>query len=380
MTVRPRMSAQEIGFFADPLKDWANDDLLIKDEARGHFRRHEPDAFQLLDWPELRKSFLKCEETAQRMKKRAQQQGVLAVCLMTAGLLMTAFAQALTGANVIDPFWAGLSASSLIIAGAYLAFEHFVRGKAKNSWLAARFKAERTRQLYFQFLIQHIDLACQAMGDGTALENYKTLRARKLSEFETIFMASVRPAMEHLRQDSANADPWIDPAWRVAPSVVGLGPAFDDLCRILQNQRFGIQRRYTQLNLEHSIQSPQWRAKITTGLADCLTLLLPVTALLICIALFAGYGSADRLLVWLVAIQAGSAAIVASLRVFDEGMRWGDDARRYFWYLAETEETERKFLSAGPQGKLEALREMERVSYEELRWFLQTQERSRFLI
>ena len=57
--------------FQDPLEGWTNDDLLLDDKEREHFRRRHPRLASIFDWPELRQAFKVHERPAKETRKGA---------------------------------------------------------------------------------------------------------------------------------------------------------------------------------------------------------------------------------------------------------------------------------------------------------------------
>lgn len=373
-------SDNALGFLADPLSNWPNDDLLLDERTREYFLKHHAAAFPILDWPRLRDLFNRHEDLANSYRDRSRRSGMIAVAATTVGLLITAFSPVLNAVLPSFDWLIGISATLFIVIGSGLALEYLIRGNMKYRWLANRLWTERTRQFYFQYLIQNLDVAAKAMNDPEALTALVRDRDSKLAEYKKITMASIREVMDRLSKDRAARDPWLVDAWRSPPALPATSENLSELLHILQRQRFGIQKRYVGHKLAQTVNSPAWRASVTAIVSNVLTLVLPLTALAIAFCILFGHSSNDPLLLGLVAVQAAAAAIVAGIRAFDVGFRWSDDGNRYGWYLARTEELERTFLAEGVEGKIEALRQMERASYEELRLFLQAQNSAHFLI
>ena len=72
--------------------------------------------------------------------------------------------------------------------------------------------------------------------------------------------------------------------------------------------------------------------------------------------------------------------MILGLRVLDEGLQLKSETERYVWYLAAVEALERRYDAATPLGRVAILRDMERLSYQELRWFTVSFDEARFVM
>ena len=63
-----------------------------------------------------------------------------------------------------------------------------------------------------------------------------------------------------------------------------------------------------------------------------------------------------------------------------KGCNWRADTERYEWYLAALRALDARFTQSEPGGQIEALRELEHLSYQEMRRFIVAHKRARFLL
>jgi hypothetical protein len=82
---------------------------------------------------------------------------------------------------------------------------------------------------------------------------------------------------------------------------------------------------------------------------------------------------------WALALAGVFSAGVIALRVLDQGLQLTAEAERYQWYHAAVEALEARFLRAHPRRKIDLLREMEHLAYQEMRRFVVSFEGSRFV-
>lgn len=368
------------GALDDPFAGWPNGDLLVGDDERKFFARHHRRAMVLFDWAELRARFAEHDPEAARFRTRSRRSGVAAVaCGAASLLLMSALPFAGTSADLI-----GALAALLSIASGLLGYTGVLSGRAKMRWLNHRFWTERMRQLHFQIIANNLPLAVAAMSDADARRRWRRLRAGELDRFAHLVMAPFAETLERMRDDLADDRPWLNDAW-AAPAPVPApadGPPGDaaELFEILRRHRFGIQRRYASLKLAPGLYSPRSRARMARAASDALTVLILLFAAGLGGLLAAGESLGSTAGMLLVAASGACSAIVVALRAIDEGMQLRSETERLEWYRAAVEALERRYVSADAAQKVEILRDMERLSYQELRWFTVSFCNARFIM
>ena len=187
--------------FADPLESWANDDILLDRPARDRLAAEHPRALRVLDWPELRMLFANYEAPATEEANSGRRLG------------------------------------RMIVA----AWRRQVAPRTSRA-LGSRFWTERARGLYFQVLINNLDLAVRAMTDDRAFQTWKRTRADALQA-----LPLARDLPERIRdlvKDVTDQDVWIVPAWATPPPLPPASPELDTLLGRLRAQRFDVQIAY----------------------------------------------------------------------------------------------------------------------------------------
>lgn len=367
-------------FFSGPLDDWPNDDLLFDATQRDFLYRHHPKAAPIFDWQELRDLFSEHDPPAARFRSRSRCSGVFAVVLGSLSLGLTAV---VGGGLFASGSWSqrslGAAAALLALISATVAISGVMRGGHKERWLSHRFWTERMRQLQFQLIGNNLPLAVRAIEGPEGLAEWRAHRARTLDSFVHRFMIPVETSLDRMRRDVAEDQPWLDPLWVMWPDVGEEGSAaLAELFEVLKYQRFGIQRRYSELKLRPGFHSPRSRSAALRLGADLMTglaLLLSATAGI----LFLVAPAAPQLAAILIA-GGVLAALILGLRVLDEGLQLKSETDRYVWYLAAVEALERRYDAATAKGKVEILRDMERLSYQELRSFTTSFDEARFVM
>lgn len=380
----PRSNPVAGGFLDDPLKGWGNDDLLLTDEQRNFVAQRYPAAFRVLDWPELRTAFEQADKRANASRRSTRAAGVYLVLMAYLGLALAAASAILPNIRMfmlqLDVAAATLGAL-LTVCASLLGLRVALAGSRKKNWVANRFWTERLRQLYFQFLINNFDLASEAMRADDRLAEYRRIRHRDLTAMLDELERATPLAIEQMSADLAEASPWLRRQW-VEESDVGpaKSPEADALFDALERQRIGVQVRYVETKMMKGVSSPEWRAtvirwwsNVLTGVVLLLTVLVGVSAVVLNSAV------APPVLLLLFASTCVSGLVVA-LRALDEGLQITADFDRYAWYRVAVLSIKRQFEDAqGRRSKLLLLRELERISYQELRRFLMSVVAARFV-
>jgi hypothetical protein len=364
------------GFFDDPIAGWGNDDLLLRPETRDEFARKMPEEFRVFDWPELRTLFEEHDHLANAARRDTRRGGVFAIGVGFAGIVVTALASLV--ANNIALALAG----SLLVVGAGLVGFHFLlTGKRRLVWITNRYWTERIRQFYFQFIINNAELAAQAMVDDQALALYVALRRETFRTFVDEHADHSPLSMERMKADVAEISPWLHPDWENRPPPAKQTLSLDRMLVVLAKQRLRIQDDYVTRKLLKSYKSPEWRLGVVMVLSDILTVLTLLLTASIGV-IFALSGGDDTIAIKsMLALNAIFGGGVLALRALESGLQLAADTDRYSWYLASTKSLiDRYKQRLGADDRIELLRQMEHLSYQELRRFTISSLASRYLI
>lgn len=361
--------------FHSPLKGWPNDDLLLTEEARDAVREQHPEAIEVLDWPELRALFALHDEAANGQSRSDRRLGVTSVVCGVLGLVAAAVAP-LTGEYERV---AGLVAFGFTLVGFLLAAVHWLGAKSKSLWLGHRLMTERARALYFQLLINDLDLASRAMHDEEALGTLRQRRAAAIQKIENT--KAVPQIIRRIRDDITDSDFWIDASWAApASGKTQPSPQTDVLLSFLRDQRLGIQLAYTERKLGDSLFSSRRSLEVLRSVGDLLTFAAVGAGASVAILLLCGLGTASTPVRICLALAATASALVLGVRAISEGLGLAPDTARYEWYHAAVSRATDDFDRSDQAGKIVALRTMEGLVYREMRGFLAEHWRSRFLM
>lgn len=369
-----------LGPLEDPIADWPNDDLLLKQESRDRVARDHPSLLKVLDWPELRAEFESHDTPANEARVKCRRFGLLAVGCAAAGMVMAALAPVLAAPDVLPGSLVGFLAAGLTILGTGLGLAHWIGARHRSEWLIERFWTERLRQFHFQFLVNNFDLAVNATGNDPSLKKFQRLRTDALERLIEDRFRDVPALIKALQQDDAELSPWLDETWPNVTSEISGEDREQMLLRTLQKLRIGVQEEYAKKKLDDNVHSPKVLASLIRNLCDVLTLVAMVFAFLTGAFLVAGH-ELDTVAVQLsLGLGAVASFLVLALRVLDDGLHLKSDAERYGWYLSSLRALNLRFEQSGPGEKLGVLRELEHLSYQEMRRFFVAQMNARFLL
>jgi hypothetical protein len=377
------------GPFDDPLRNWPNSDLLMAEEDRAFFARHYPIYAPIFDWPELRTLFASYNGIAARARKHSRRYGVIAIFFGFLGLSMGA-----TG-PLVEELAAGQATPELrsravlggiaaifAIASMLIGYTQVLRGKDKAQWLTNRFWTERIRQFHFQLIINHLPKVVAAVKSDQDLQEWLVFRARQLDTFKHDYLRGVEDKIHHLSEDEAEDGPWIFEEWDSTNDLPPASPELDALFALLERQRFGIQRRYIERRLVSGWHSPETRAEWVSKLSDALTAALLVATVAVGIGSIEAFvkGSNPHYRIIVAFVAAIFSSSVVAMRALKEGLLFGADAERYRWYSAAVRTLYNRFEHADRQQKVNLLRELEHVSYQEMRRFILSAKQARFVM
>lgn len=382
-----RIPARLHRYFPTPLADWDNDDLLLTSHAQQTVQAAYPAAFRVLDWPELREAFSKHDKRANAEKKKINHHGMWGALLTTLGASLIAFAPLVPAGwpqkSVVIP------GCALVVLGGLIGLSHLYLHDARNGWLIERIWTERLRQFYFQYILQHFSEALAAMEDDAKQGAYYAARQSLLEAFQEKLQVKLsagrkRSAINKIANDDQDADLWGQASWCHEPSVGGMSEteSLSELMECLHYRRIEIQGIYAENNLIRGANSPGGMAAVAETLSDLLIAVFVIALFFAGIAVLRhpapGTPSLEDVLI---AVSGIAAAWSLFFRLLDQGMGYSLDAERYELYVSQLAVAKQRFEDSDSNvlGKILALRQVEVHAYREMRQFLRTHIRSRFI-
>jgi hypothetical protein len=373
----------------DPFKYWPNSDLLIDEEDRAFFARRYPAFASIFDWPELRSLFATYDTAAASARKHSRRAGVFAIA---SGFLSLSVAATVPLADEITKS-SGMSqlrtqamlggvAAAFAVVSILIGYTQVLKGEGKARWLTNRFWSERIRQFHFQLIVNNLPTLIAAIKDKSDLRRWLDFRARELDQFKHDYLRGVEDKIHHLDVDEAEDRPWLSAEWEHPGPAPPASTEFDELLKLLEQQRFGIQQRYAERKLINGWHSPESRAQWVLKLSDALTAVLLLATITVgigsIIAFVVGANPIFHLVAGLVA--ALSSCSIVAMRALKEGLLFSADAERYKWYLAAVRNLYRRYEHADRPQRVSLLRELEHVAYQEMRRFILSGSQARFVM
>jgi hypothetical protein len=368
-----------MGMFSNALHNWPNDDILLTQEGRDALSRVDSRALELLDWPELRELFKTHDVIASNARSSNCRSGLTALAFAGVGLIIASISS--LGATQIWEMYIRLVAEIFLLTGFIYGIWHLTKGRQRATWLLNRLWTERLRQLYFQQLINGINLFASGLSDVSAQAEFVENRRHALALLLQDSMKDPVYAIDQICVDFAEIEPWINHTWSKVPLVDDNSESIARALEIVGRQRIGIQLKYTRSKLRLGLHSPVLRSRIVRFLMNvlsiCVVILGIITGLLVVFKSISDHSSIKLV----IALASICGALVIILRSLDEGLRITPDAERYAWYLASVEALHARFYATTRSTeRINILRELEHLSYQEMRRFLATHRDSRFLI
>lgn len=360
-----------------------NDDLLLAQEDRDLAARKYPAIYHVLDHPELRHLFSKYDGPANRAKRRARKAGLWAIGLVWVALVIASSEHLLAHTEWVARTFAAISAVCGLI-GVVIGGTGILFAAKKQEWLHKRLMTESIRQFQFQtFVFRWPEILRSLIGEEARAA---FLLERKLwfDEFHARFHGKLDEQFTCTLEDETQKGGWLHGTGG-GRSESSEDPRLDSLFQAYRELRIMHQIGYAnhQLRDDRRIFSsaPRRQAAIFSGVGF-------ICVILVCaihVGVLAGAltwsslwkdhaGIASLIIIWI-------AIAALAVRAIQEGLQPEREVERYQQYRSSVSFILERFDgAASPLEKLDIMREMERLVFDEMRNFLITGNRSRFLL
>lgn len=356
----------------DPLKNWPNSDLLIDDEERQKFYDEFPSLAPIFDFETLRLRFEKDDRIAKSLKGGTQFRGVAILSVSALGVILLSIS-----GFIDEPLVARIMtviALLLTLAGgvAGILIKLF-EGDKRERWMQYRCTLERMRQFQFQFIINNWNLAVDGMSDPVRLNTYKDKREKTFASV----MNDIDNSADYVKRsidDVSNSKVWHLEEWKEFGNGPVQNEASEDLSIALQRFRVAIQLKYSSENLKPDANSVAANAETFKNLKRILYVIT-----LIC-SFFGLLSLAAPQLPFIVfgigMVLSGTSALL--LQALQLGLRSEEDVDRYESYHAQISNISSSFVTMDTLTRYALLRQLEAVTYEEMRSFLKVHTSANF--
>lgn len=358
-----------------------NTDLLRDEADREEARREFPDIFFALDNPLLRETFAPYDERALAAKTRSRRWGVFAVLLATLALLIAGGEILFHG---LPKFQIRLIAAIGGVAGIVSVligvFGIMFRAR-KMRWLADRLATERMRQFHFQSIVFGAKDILAGAKDAAAAAAFVRARDENFSAFRRDYIDHVDEKLHEVVHHDHDDEGLIFDA-PPAP-VRDDDPHLQQLLRAYVLFRFDRQISYCDLILREGEglwrHAPSQQAKILGAIAMVCVLGILVLHGLVFVGAIAGVAWMKGPLIHVFAIWA--AIVALSARTFEEGFQPEREIERMRQYRLSLKRVYARFNAAPTsEGKLAAMVDLEKLSYEEMVIFLKGNHEAEFIM
>ena len=357
-----------------------NNDLLRGDLDRQNAYDAYGRIYFALDNPDLRALFEPRDDAANDAKKRSRRRGIQAVLLVMLALLIAAWA----------PIWEQLPALQrqvmaaigglLGLYGGFLGLTGVLFGETKREWLRNRFITERLRQLHFQTLLALAPIVLSA-AETEETDLFLKARTAALAQFESDQIAHIDAKLGSVLSRDVGDEPWIPdiPFDSTAPE----GPYLDLFLEALSHLRINHQIDFAEYKLSSDEKLfsvlPFRQIKVLDTAAFACVLILLILDVLVLIGAAAILPA--PLLPWVHGWAISFAIVALAVRTLEEGLQPHREVERYRQYGSALRLIRNRFQQASnPRDKLQALKDLEDLSYWEMVSFLKSSDESRFVM
>ena len=374
-----------------------NDDLLINDDDRDRAATIFPKLAFVLDDPDLREIFQSFDAPANAAKKRSRMAGLLAIALGALSL-WSAAAAPLYHEWLLPKGWlliigvgsalAGVLSISIGLLGVLFAGQ-------KREWLRRRLMTERIRQFHFQSTICRWSDILHAVHHPESIAAYKQKRKIRFETFIAALANHLDSELTDLIDDESDTKCWLHPLPTSFPSKSSAD--LNELFSAYRALRIMHQLHYANYMLRNDQKLTSWPARTQemvfsyTGLFCILGILVMHLLIAVSIILASVLQHPEAALPAFLRYDLPNygihfaviwVAIVAlAARALQEGLQPERELERYRHYRAGIRVIRDKFDRAeAPASKFEAMIEMERLTFDEMRNFLRAGLDARFVM
>lgn len=272
----------------------------------------------------------------------------------------------------------GTVAALLGLTGTALGITGMRRSAARRKWLRARLTTETLRMFHFHYISARLPELVAVAGDPARQEKYLADRAAALERLKAKVLADPEKELRRImeRKDETRFEDITPPMPEEGVEIPQIAADVFDVWRVL---RLNWQAGYCDAKLERRHKG-RFTIKQMDEMFVGLGWFCVGAIILIHIGHFVGM-LASAQSAWLEAAVIWTALIALAGRAMEDGFQPQRELERYEQYRANVRVTTERFDAARTYAaKLEVLRAFERTSLEEMRVFLRTHARARFLL
>ncbi|MCR9271348.1 MAG: hypothetical protein ACX94B_11335 [Henriciella sp.] len=381
-----------------------NDELLLSDSDRSLAEKSFPSVFFALDHPELNEEFQRVDALAVKAKTTSRRIGFAALIFATLSLLT------FPAEPLVKGIWSStleyeIMFQYLTILGAVIGFLALFFGnlglgfgRFKRSWLQKRLITERLRQWHAQYFVAHAVEIAEIAHTGEGQAAWLDKRNVAFERFKRMFIDQIGSEYAKYTISSAAAfsgqsvtDPravnafWIDESWAKASAQKpekDHKAALDEVYRAYQETRMLGQIQYTNyvLSADGAFWASPSKQLHILGNASYVLVILAFMANFVALvsAVWPGFPVGWPVLS---SLAITFAIVAVGVRAMLEGLRPERETRRMQFYASALNHASTSFDAARTHAKrMEAMKMLERASYDEMVEFISSNEQARFVL
>jgi hypothetical protein len=364
-----------------------NNDLLLTENDQQRAKRNFPDVYHVLDFPHLREKFQYYNEAANRHRRMVRRVGLLAIALSAVGLIKATMLP-LVHPQLTPPLVERVADATfevIAIVGMVVAIGGLVIYRRKSKWLRMRLMTERLRQFHFQVMVRKWPEVVASCKDDAARDDYLAKREKWLDDFLAGYDRNLAPRLAELIGRPKENDCWVVPD---SPHTGSVPAAPRQLVEAYRTLRIDHQINYCRVKLatDHSgslLSFLEWPLASQEYTLRVLSFILILSALITSLLTIVGnlFDVAPLREEWLFVLIVVTFILGAAVRAAEEGLAIAPEMERYEDYEAQVEITVRRFETAeDDRARREAMVDMEQTAFAELRGFLRTTRKARFVL
>ena len=365
-----------------------NDDLLLKQEDQEQAARSYPSIWHVLDYPDLRRLFSDYDGVANRAKRTGRRTGLIAISLVFLALALAASEHLLGEEKQDQAFWTwskGLAFSSafLGIAGVVIGGVGVLHSEKKRRWLQNRLMTERIRQFHFQTFVRRVPDILESLKGPASQQAFIEKRALWFGHFKAGYNGKLDSQFTDIIDEENGKDVWLhetQPPFDL-PQSDQLQPIFEAYRELRIEHQIGYANYKLQNDPRLFTDAPRNQAAfLSTAGLTCIILLCAIH-IFVLLGVLMRWTSWASLQPALTLISIWIALVALAMRAVEEGLQPEREIERYQQYRSAVRAIRDRFDTATSQSeRVRIMQEMERLAFDEMRNFLITSDRTRFVM
>ncbi len=358
-----------------------NSDILFDSADRDAAQKEFPDVFFALDDQALRDAFAPFDQRANKAKKNSKRWGVFAILILLISLLVASSEPVYTGIPELQLKLISALASIAIMISVIIGVFGINYRSRKMRWLADRLATEQLRQFHFIGYIEGYADVLRGAGEPKTAKAYLVRRQARFQRFRSDFLNHIDEHLHRvLHEDEISPD---DKSARAAAAQSIDERIVEQYFSAYARLRFEPQLNYCNHVLRES--KSFWRpsavrqSQILGAISVYGLLGVVLFQQIVLVGIIAEVAWMKSSLIHVLTAWAALLSLFA--RTFQEGFQPKREIERMRQYRLALRRIHARFRRAQSfEEKIDAMREMEKMSYEEMLLFLKSNKEADFIL